>query len=109
MKRWPILLIIGLAAAAVPLTAAQEPGVRRNQGGTINLAPPPAVYTVVAVDGYNRTLRLRSRNGGQADVHVDDAVYDVATLKPGDRVRVDFLVPNDGDRRLAAANVWPVR
>lgn len=107
MKRW-LLLFLFLLAAAAP-AAADEPGVRRNQSGSINLAPRPATYAVLAVDPYNRVLRLRARNGATADVHVDDDVYDLSRLKAGDRVRVDFLVPNEGERRLTAASVWPVR
>jgi hypothetical protein len=107
MKRWLPLLLAGLAVAGLPTAAAQEDGVRRNRGGTINLAPLPAVYIVLAVDDYHRIVRLRARSGATADVHVPEGVYDLERLAPGDRVRVDFRVPNEGDPQLAAATIWP--
>lgn len=89
--------------------AGQQDAVQRNQSGSINSAPRPAVYTVVAVDPYNRVVRLQTRQGTTIDVLVGEEVYDLATVKPGDRLRVDFLVPNEGDPPRAAATVWPIR
>jgi hypothetical protein len=109
MKRWLPLLLIGLAAAALPGVAAEDRPPYRNQGGTLNLAPRPGVYIVVAIDGYDRIVRLRARHGGTADVHVPEGVYDLARLQPGDRIRVDFAVPSEGDSQLAAATIWPAR
>jgi hypothetical protein len=42
-------------------------------------------------------------------VHVPEGVYDLARLQPGDRIRVDFAVPSEGDSQLAAATIWPAR
>ncbi len=105
------LLLLCAAAMFVASsgTAAQQDIVRRNQSGSINYAPRPAVYEVVAVDTYERVLQLRERSGAIVDVRVPEDVFDLSTLKPGDRLRVDFLVPNEGDPQRAAATVWPVR
>jgi len=83
--------------------------VHRNQAGTINYAPRPGVYTVVGVDPYNRMVRLRSRSGPVAEVYVGDGVYDLSKLQVGSQVRVDFLVPDENNERLAAATIWPLR
>jgi hypothetical protein len=105
-----LLAMLFAAFASLPtIGASMDRPVRRNQSGTINYAPRPGVFTVVSVDAYNRTVRLRARNGAAADVYVGDRVYDLAKLKPGDRLQVDFLVPDDVDKRLAAATIWPLR
>jgi hypothetical protein len=105
-----LLAMLFAAVASLPtIGVAMDRPVRRNQSGTINYAPRPGVFSVVAVDPYERIVRLRARNGAAADVYVRDGVYDLAKLKPGDRIQVDFLVPDDVDKRLAAATIWPLR
>ena len=103
------LLAAALAVVSLQGLAADEAPVHRNQSGSINYAPRPGVFVVVDVDDHGRTVRLRARNGVAADVVVADEVYDVSKLRPGDRVQVDFLVPNDDKERLAAAAIWPLR
>jgi hypothetical protein len=103
------LLAAALAVVALHAGAYDSPPVHRNQSGSINYAPRPGVFVVVAVDDHERTVRLRARNGVAADVVVADDVYDVSKLRPGDRVQVDFLVPNDKAEPLAAAAIWPLR
>ena len=107
MKR--LLSSWAVALAVVCTGAAAQLDVQRNQSGSINYAPRPAVYTVVAVDPYNRIVQLQTRQGRTIEVLVDENVYDLATVKPGDHLRIDFLVPNEGDPQLAAATVWPIR
>lgn len=109
MKLPPQLLVCALAVVALPAAAHDDPWVQRNRSGTINYAPRPGVFVVDEVDHYHRTVRLRARNGATADVHVDDDVYDLSKLKPGDRIQVDFLVPDEVDERPAAATIWPLR
>ena len=46
--------------------------------------------------------------GGTATVHVANHVFDLGSLKPGDEVQVDFLVPEAGSTRLEAASIWKV-
>ena len=99
-----LVLVTAQASAADDSTT-----VHRNRAGTINHAPRPGVYTVVGVDAYDRVVRLRDRNGGVAEVYVGDGVYDLSKLRVGGRVRVDFVVPDDNDERLAAATIWPLR
>ena len=91
---------VGLMAALLlhPLAA---------QRGGLNYAPRPAVYSVVSVDVDARLVRLRASDGRTGDVYVADEVFDVSTLKSGDKVRVDFLMPNDAaNEQLRAASVW---
>lgn len=103
------LCAAALVAVALQAVAQDDPWAHRNQSGSINYAPRPGVFVVVEVDDYESTVTLRARNGVTADVVVDDRVYDVSRLKPGDRIQVDFLVPDDGEERLAAATIWPLR
>ena len=79
---------------------------RRSQGGGINYAPQPDVYSVVSIDSYARTIRMRAADGRTGDVYVPEDVYDLSTLKAGDKIRVDFVVPDSMNSRLSAASVW---
>lgn len=66
-----------------------------------------SVFEVLSVRSSDRVVRLRGKDGKTADVQVQDHVYDVSKLKAGDKVRVDFFQPDEGDTRLRAAGVWP--
>lgn len=103
-----------LLAAALPPALAQIGGGvgggiggRRNEGGTINYAPGPAVYDVLAVDADAKTVRLRAASGRTGVVQVGDSVYDLSKLKAGDRIKVDFVVPDEKNPQLRAASIWP--
>jgi hypothetical protein len=109
MTRLLTLCAICFAAALAALPATAQDGGRRMQGGGINYAPQPAIYRVVDVDTYASTMTLRSADGRTGKVYVDSNVYDVSKLKQGDLVRVDFIVPDAMNPRLAAASVWPVQ
>ena len=84
------------------------PGRFEAQGGVASGAIP-GVYVVVAVDPKAETLQLRDGGGRTSVVHVNDHVLDLESLKPGDEVEVDFLVPAAGSNRLEAGNVWKVQ
>jgi hypothetical protein len=105
------LLILIFAAAASQAAMAQAgdgAGGRRMQGGGINWAPMPQVFEVVSVDSYNRNVRMRAKDGTTEDVHVGEGVYDLSKLQPGDKIQVNFIVPDAMNPRLAAASIWPV-
>jgi hypothetical protein len=102
--------------AALPLqhALAQRVGEgdgagRRMQGGGINYAPQPDVYSVVSIDSYARTVRMRAADGRTGDVYIAEGVYDLSTLKEGDKIRVDFVVPDAMNSKLSAASVWAVK
>ena len=76
-------------------------------GAALNYAPRPAVYTVVMVDPGGRSLRLRAADGRTGSVDVPQEVFDLKTLKPGDKIRVDFVAPDGTSKRLRAASIWP--
>ena len=79
------------------------------QGGGINWAPMPQVFEVVSVDSYSRTVRMRAQDGSTDDVHVGEGVYDLSKLKTGQKIQVNFIVPDSmNPKKLAAANIWPV-
>lgn len=82
---------------------------QRTQSGGINYAAQPAVYSVLSVNAGARTVQLRAEDGRTGDVHVAEGVYDLATLKAGDRIRVDFVAPDDTNKSLRAATIWPER
>ena len=83
-------------------------GGRRNVDGQgINYAPEPAVYAVLSVDADARTVQLRAANGRTGVVQVGASVYDLSKLKAGDKIKVDFLVPDEKNKELRAASIWP--
>ena len=94
---------VGLLAALLwqPLLA------QRMVGGGLNYAPGPAVYTVTSIDRDDRTVQLRAADGRTGSVYVAEEVFDLSTLKPGDKIRVDFVVPDGTNKGLKAASVWP--
>jgi hypothetical protein len=109
------LIFSGLLAAMLlqPALAQRvgggDGGGQRMQGGGINYAPQAAVYSVVSVDSYARTVRMRAADGRTGDVYVADGVYDLSKLKGGDKIRVDFVVPDATNSKLSAASIWPVK
>jgi len=81
---------------------------QRMVGGGLNYAPVPAVYDVVSLNRAARMVRLRAADGRTGDVLFPEGVFDLATLKPGDKIRVDFVKPEKADKGLKAASAWPV-
>ena len=104
------MLAAALAAPALPqVGGGGRPGAgRRNVDGQgINYAPEPAVYSVLAVDADARTVELRAENGRTGVVQVAPAVYDLSKIKAGDKIKVDFVVPDEKNKELRAAAIWP--
>jgi hypothetical protein len=101
------------AALAAPVLAqvgggARPGGGRRNVDGQgINYAPEPAVYSVLSVDVDARTVELRAENGRTGVVQVGPSVYDLSKIKAGDKIKVDFVVPDEKNKDLRAAAIWP--
>jgi len=51
-------------------------------------------------------IRLAGVQGARTgNVHVDEAVYDISTLNPGDKIRVDFFAPDQNKKGLKAATI----
>src|SRR5580765_650158 len=44
---------------------------------------------------------------GQGIDYVGESVYDLSKLKAGDKIRVDFVVPDESNSELRAASIWP--
>ena len=113
MKQLIRPICFGVLTAALLQPVLAQPtgnvggGGRRMQDGGINYAPQPAVYSVLLVDPRARTVKLRATDGRTGLVNVGESVYDLSKLKPGDRVRVDFIVPEATDKQLRAASIWP--
>ena len=101
------------AALATPVLAqvgaGGRPGAgRRNVDGQgINYAPEAAVYSVLSVDTDARTVELRAENGRTGFVQVGTSVYDLSKIKAGDKIKVDFVVPDEKNKELRAAAIWP--
>ena len=91
-------ICVGLLAATL-LQAVLAQGINR--------APRPAVYSVLSIDSDARTVQLRAADGRTSSVYVAEEVYDLSKLKPGAKVKVDFLVPDEKSNKLSAASVWP--
>lgn len=113
-------LCAGLIGATLAITADAQRAGGGNRGDRPK--PPasiPAIesqapmttseFEVLSVRSSERVIRLRGPDGKTADVHVQEHVYDLSKLKAGDKVRVDFFQPDEGDTRLRAAGVWPVQ
>ena len=101
----PALAQVGGGAGAGPGGGV---GGRRNADGQgINYAPEPAVYAVLSVDADARTVELQAANGRTGMVRVGPSVYDLSRLKAGDRIKVDFVVPDEENKELRAASIWP--
>ena len=87
-------------------------GDRVPRVGTIpaveNYAPmATGLLEVVSLRAADRVVRVRDKQGKTADVHVQEHVYDLSKLKAGDKIKVDFFQPAEGDTQLRAAGVWP--
>ena len=115
MRTFVKLICFGLLATMLlqPVLAQRAGGGggggHRMQDGGINYAPQAAVYVVVAIDSFNRTVRLQAADGRTGGVYVGEDIYDISKLKPGDKIRVDFLVPDAQNSGLRAASVWPAQ
>lgn len=42
-------------------------------------------------------------------MHVSERTFDLGSLKAGDEVEVDFLVPEPGSTKLEAGALWKVQ
>ena len=62
---------------------------------------------MISIDADARTVQLRAADGRTGGVYVADEVYDLSKVKPGDKIRVDFVVPDRKSNKLTAASVWP--
>ena len=71
--------------------------------------PMPGLFVVVAVDTQGETLQLRDEGGRTGTVHVNADMFDLESLKPGDEVEVDFLLPGPGSTKLEAGGLWKVQ
>jgi len=83
-----------------------RPGIRNKGGGG---GEEPGVFQVVSVDSNGRMLQLRAADGSTANVKVPEGVYDLSKLNPGDKVQVNFYVPDSMNPGLRAAGIWPVQ
>lgn len=113
MTRLLGLLMVAIISLSISQYASAQreggAGGRRMQGGGINWAPAPGVFSVVSIDSYNRLVRMRSQDGTSGDVYVGGDIYDLSKLKVGDKIQVNFVIPDAMNPKLAAANIWPVQ
>lgn len=84
---------------------AQNERRPRNQGG--GGGQPVGVYKVLAIDTDARMLRLQAPDGSESRVKVPDGVYELSKLTVGDRIQVNFYVPDAMNPGLRAAGIWP--
>jgi hypothetical protein len=106
MKRRDLVGAVFLAGLmTVTVSSAQNENRPRNRGG--GGGQPVGVFTVVSIDTDARTLRLRGADGSESTVKVPDGVYELGKLNPGDRIQVNFYVPDAMNPGLRAAGIWP--
>lgn len=84
------------------------PGRFGADSGGVASGQLPGVFTVVAVHASAHNIRLRDEGGRTAEVHVKPHLFDLSSLRPGDQVEVDFLVPAHGSTKLEAGGIWKV-
>lgn len=82
---------------------------RFDVSGGVMTGASPGVYVVVSVDTQAEALQLRDDGGRTGIVYANGDAFDLASLKPGDEVEVDFLVPEPGRTRLEAGGLWKVQ
>ena len=97
------------AQAEARIATGFQPVAGRSAGGGINYAPKPGLYSVVLVDAKGRRIRVRDVDGKTIDAQVGEGVYDLATLKIGDKIRIDFAAQDAPDKKPAAAAIWPAK
>lgn len=105
-RRQFTVCLLGAAAIAAP-AMAQVGERRRNQGS--GGGQPLDSFKVVSVDADARTIQLQAGDGSTSKVKVPDGVYDLDKLKPGDRIQVNFYVPDSMNPGLRAAAIYPVQ
>ena len=108
--QWFCIAAVVLAASAPSLAQRREdPVLPRNQTGGVASQPNNGVFQVISIDSYNRAVQMQGSGGSPFTVYVGEDIYDISKLKPGDRIQVNFLVPDGlGDpNKLKAANIWP--
>lgn len=96
-----------LLAAAVSRHAWAQSEVRPKNRGGGGGGQPNGVFQVKSVDTYARTINLQSSDGSVATVRVPDGVYDLSTLKVGQRIQVNFFTPDSMNPGLRAAEIFP--
>jgi hypothetical protein len=111
MNRAAAICMLCIVACLPPAAFAQgsggaDPTVRRNESGSINWAPLPATYTVVAVNSHRRTVTVRDRDGAVAEVRVEPHIFDLDRIAPGDPITIDFYEPDGRHDGLAAGAIW---
>lgn len=106
MKRRDLVVALFLAGPVMTSPSfAQNENRPRNRGG--GGGQPVGVFTVVSIDSDARTLRLQAADGTVSTVKVPDGVYELGKLSPGDRIQVNFYVPDAMNPGLRAAGIWP--
>ena len=113
---------MGLAALAVDTWAQRPsnpivrpppnrpwlPGRFGADSGGVGSGQLPGIFTVVAVHANAHNVQLRDEGGRTDLVHVKPHLFDLASLRPGDQVEVDFLSPEHGHTKLEAGGMWKV-
>lgn len=106
MNRRRFAAVFLLAAAAATRAWAQSEVRPRNRGG-VSGGQPNAVFQVKSVDTYARAIDLQAADGTVSTVKVPEGVYDLSKLKAGDRIQVNFYVPDSMNPGLRAAAIFP--
>jgi hypothetical protein len=107
MNRRQFAAFFLLAGLAATRTDAQIDERRRNQGGSGG--QPVGIFKVVSVDTYAGTVQLQGADGSVSTVKVPDGVYDLSKLSAGDRIQVNFYVPDAMNPGLRASAIWPIK
>ena len=102
------VMVVAALTLSSPASGQKREEPHRNQNNAVANPVANGVFKVVSVDSYSRTVQMQG-TAGPVTVHVDEGIYDISKLKPGEQVQVNFLVPDGKSTKLSAAGIWPVR
>jgi hypothetical protein len=103
-RQFAVALLFAGITATDALAQLDERRYSKGGGG----GSPVAVFQIMAIDTDTRTLKLKAADGSVSSVKVPDGVYDLSKLNVGDRIQVNFYVPDAMNPGVRASAIWPV-
>jgi hypothetical protein len=104
-RRYFVGALVTALVAGTSSALAQNENRPRNRGG--GGGSEPAVFRVLAIDSNARTIRLQASDGSETTAKVPEGVYELSRLNVGDRIQVNFYVPDAMNPGPRVAGIWP--
>lgn len=93
----PAVLVLAIAAAALPVSAQQKPAatvdaaVAAKPGAAVATQSVKTSATLVALDAATRSVTLRRQDGKVVTMQLGEEVRNFDQLKVGDRVQAEYV------------------